>query len=356
MRVVLVVLIAGILALQYSQRIEPLAPSADMPTFNETRARLGAEPYRPAPPPPSPRYEAQAGCPFPGIADGVDLMLVSSQGGQGISSTTLHAQENAITAAQMIVEDGDTELYIVAVTHEPVIWQVSGATQRVRHLVLSSRATPQPRGTRPSPLVGATGLPAERVTVAANRNCLPSFTSSPSAGATETAEVLRQYVGRKPSVTAADEHIWSVSLPSGAITRTHDAFISWSTVPAVVLQWLGWQTDLPMGVPLLKNQLGQYRPGGVVQIDPATVVSAHTAAPYRVLPQEAGLVQLAEEDALRFEKMGRLVVTRPIQLPGGLYGAHSRTFILEDGVPMPTGDPGHSCIMSREGKVLTDSC
>ena len=36
------------------------------------------------------------------------------------------------------------------------------------------------------------------------------------------------------------------------------------------------------------------------------------------------------------------VVLKPFQIPAGLYGAHSATFILERGVPRPTGQLGHS--------------
>ena len=39
------------------------------------------------------------------------------------------------------------------------------------------------------------------------------------------------------------------------------------------------------------------------------------------------------------------VVLDAFEFPSGLYGAHSRTFLLPDGVPEPTGEPGHSRII-----------
>ncbi|MFT3806552.1 hypothetical protein [Arenimonas sp.] len=39
------------------------------------------------------------------------------------------------------------------------------------------------------------------------------------------------------------------------------------------------------------------------------------------------------------------VVIKAMQIPAGLYGAHSATFIVPRGVPRPTGDPGHSRIL-----------
>ncbi len=38
------------------------------------------------------------------------------------------------------------------------------------------------------------------------------------------------------------------------------------------------------------------------------------------------------------------VILKEFQLPAGLYGAHSATFFLPEGVPYPKGNPGHSAI------------
>lgn len=39
------------------------------------------------------------------------------------------------------------------------------------------------------------------------------------------------------------------------------------------------------------------------------------------------------------------VVLKPFQIPAGLYGAHSATFMVARGVTMPTGNPGHSRVL-----------
>ncbi|MBI3550216.1 MAG: PKD domain-containing protein [Elusimicrobia bacterium] len=38
------------------------------------------------------------------------------------------------------------------------------------------------------------------------------------------------------------------------------------------------------------------------------------------------------------------VVLKPMVYPAGLFGGHSATFLVEEGVPLPTGDPGHSSV------------
>ena len=42
------------------------------------------------------------------------------------------------------------------------------------------------------------------------------------------------------------------------------------------------------------------------------------------------------------------VVLRPFQIPAGLYGGNSATFIVARGVPAPTGNPGHSRILDLD--------
>jgi uncharacterized membrane protein len=98
------------------------------------------------------------------------------------------------------------------------------------------------------------------------------------------------------------------------------------------------------------------------------------------LTGEAGLEQLMREgklrparrdDMLAWEEMRRLtsgqpplnivdrqppheagrilrntyVVLSPMRFPAGLYGAHSATFIVPRGIPLPEGDPGHSRVL-----------
>jgi hypothetical protein len=67
-----------------------------------------------------------------------------------------------------------------------------------------------------------------------------------------------------------------------------------------------------------------------------------------VLPQGFGLAQLVASGALEARRDRYFYIARPIpRFPAGLYGAHSVTFVLGTGVPMPAGTPGHSCVVSE---------
>jgi hypothetical protein len=89
-----------------------------------------------------------------------------------------------------------------------------------------------------------------------------------------------------------------------------------------------------------------YYPGGVIQIDPKTVVANAPVAPYGILPNQAGLLQLVQQGALSYRN-GEFQIKKKIRFPAELYGAHSAKFLLLKGVPTPDGDPGHSCVVSE---------
>lgn len=67
------------------------------------------------------------------------------------------------------------------------------------------------------------------------------------------------------------------------------------------------------------------------------------AAPAHALPPVAG------SDRTRPRPQGRIhngyVVLKAMQIPAGLYGAHSATFFVPKGAPRPSGNPGHSRIL-----------
>ena len=54
---------------------------------------------------------------------------------------------------------------------------------------------------------------------------------------------------------------------------------------------------------------------------------------------------------------GIYVVQGPMRFPTGLYGAHSASFLLPAGLPMPTGNPGHSSVyLIEDGGCRGPSC
>ena len=89
-------------------------------------------------------------------------------------------------------------------------------------------------------------------------------------------------------------------------------------------------------------------PGGLVEIDPKSVVASTTVEPYEVRPQEAGLIQLMQSGALTQNQRGEFLIHSKIRFPIALDGRHAAKFLLMRGVPMPEGNPGGSLVISEE--------
>src|ERR1051326_7344532 len=108
------------------------------------------------------------------------------------------------------------------------------------------------------------------------------------------------------------------------------------------------------GIARLCTDLARNHPAGVVRIERERVVAGLPAQDYEVLPGEAGLLQLLEEGKLEPGRNGELVVRAPMRYPADLFGASSMRFLVPRGVPVPEGDPGHSCVMSEEtGRAIS---
>ena len=103
------------------------------------------------------------------------------------------------------------------------------------------------------------------------------------------------------------------------------------------------------------EELLRFSPGGISRVDSASVVSAVPVAPYRVLPQEAGVRQLVRSGALARTSSGSYGsyrVTRAIDMPAGLCGAHS----IRLSAPSPDlirGDACHSQVSFDDGSQTT---
>jgi hypothetical protein len=143
-------------------------------------------------------------------------------------------------------------------------------------------------------------------------------------------------VGRPVDVVAGSYSVGTLALPSAAVEPSVGA------------------SSVPPGFDPAVYELGlRFNPAGVVEVDPVSVVSTEPAEPYEVLPHGFGLAQLVATGELEPRGsdwvLARFYIARAIpRFPAGLYGAHSVTFILGSGVPLPAGSPGHSCVLAEE--------
>jgi hypothetical protein len=201
-----------------------------------------------------------------------------------------------------------------------------------------------------SPLVGATGIAADRISFPP-RNCIGSFWENPSTQAATTAASVRRDVGKQPDIFARYS-VGEFVVPSGQArsAKSNDRqtlVIEKPSGGGLVIQG-NPNVIVRSGPTDLAEELNRYFPGGVQVIDPAAVMASRPAEKYRVLPLQAGLIQLVQSGALTRDRSGEFLIQKQMRFPAGLYGGYSVTFLLLRGVPLPEGDPGHSIVISEE--------
>jgi|GEM_PF-6085030 len=271
---------------------------------------------RPAPqrrtPPMGPRSSGFApgaaplasGCPaLPQVPTGAAVVALSAYTAQTLASVYLDAPDKVTYAVTVDVQPGAQPLYFVGTSRDAVIWKFTGATSRLKQVVVG--------GDNHS---GAIGID-KAIFTDAGRNCLAmmSYVEFPAVGPASAALAARLGVG---SVTLASAYEFdSASVPDMA------------------------RHVLP---------IDRGAPPPVAQLSPEAVVSANVAQAYAVLPMEAGIAQLVASGALEDKGNDVYRVIKPIAAwPANLTGPHAVQFRLAAGVPLPPGSPGHSCVIDE---------
>lgn len=294
----------------------------------------------------------RAACPMPTASERAKVVLLSAYQADGVSNATIGSQDNVVHAGRVVVEPGDEPLYVVISSFSPVIWQFSGAVDRVERLVINSSTT-SPAGSDPwhPSLAGATGIAPQRVSFLPRSNCLGYFSETPSSASLPAVAAIRSVTGKSPEIVTAADLVSSFSVPSGK------AEMPKNERKQLAIQKSARKMAIPednsnfifrAGRGRAAEQMRWTFPGGVVEIDPKTVVASAAVTAYEVLPSQAGLVQLLSAGALAQNNSGEYIVRQKIRFPGGLWGANSATFLVMKGVPYPDGNPGDSCVVVEE--------
>lgn len=272
---------------------------------------------------------AVTGCDFPRPSTTAETVLLGTYEGDAMADVHAGSPDNETTTSTITVQPGKTPLYIVVTSYEAQIWAVSGAVERVEKLVVV-----QPLSGARS---GVVGLARDHVSFVGQPGgtCMNYFYES---GTTETAQARKTFaamLGDEADHVGGIYSLSSVSVPD--LTFQDLASTATSRVAPEDFDAASWQSGL------------RFTPRGLVRYDPVSVVASVPARRYEVLPQEFGLSQLVRSGHLERLKPGVFKIAKPIlYFPARLAGAHAVQFVLARGVPMPAGDPGHSCVISEE--------
>lgn len=291
--------------------------------------------------------------PFPAPSDDEKIVRLGAYEGNTTATVSVAGQERETQYISVNIDKGDSKLYIVASTFNPVIWQFTGATDRIDRLVLAGPLTGlninDPSQPRDKIQAGAIGVDLSKIAFRDVMGCgLSNMTynrkvSEDDAGDTDPTKIpLQRLLGRSINTSIVEYSLNSVSIlpdgrgesSSGGIPRTQG--IAKSSAPDGFDE-TAWQTHLT------------YQSGGLKKLNARDVVSEIPAEDYRVLPGWAGVSQLAGSGKLVRMGDAYRIVQDIDYYPAGLSGALATKFVLASGVPKPKGSPGHSCVKSENG-------
>lgn len=250
-------------------------------------------------------------CALPPASPGATVLLLNEHHAEALSSATIGSQWIATETGVIDIDPGAGSLYVVVASYNPAIWQFFGAIDRVERVVLAGESTGPNQSVRGErPLIGATGVPPERIGFLGQPGCISDLAGPSVRQSDAAAEAVRLETGRQPVLIKPRKQ------------KTAGAAVS--------------------------PELLRFHPEGVQEIDPRTVVANAPVERYVVLPEEAGLSQLEQEGAITRTGSREFLVRKKIRFPAGLNGAHLVMFRIQEGVPVPQGDPGHSCVTLEE--------
>lgn len=296
-------------------------------------------------PPPPLDPQGQPVCSLPKASGAAEMIILSGYEGSAISTVAVSGLDEATSVATLTIEAGETPLYIFATSYDPLIWKLSGATDRVERFVV------QPRRSEIGPGAGVVGLPASKVAFTGAGVCGRYLSEPDDREAARLKARISAQTGRTIDRLIVQYELRDVSIPSGTKPEVRK-----SRGPAVNVG-TGRYYLQPDGAPdfvpnaaddKTERELMRFYPDGVIDLKPEDVVASAPVQAYDVLPQQAGLLQLLQSGALEMGPEGEYIMTRTFpRFPAGLAGAHSVKFVLKKDVAMPGGSPGHSSVIDE---------
>lgn len=280
----------------------------------------------------------QTRCTVPDVPSEAEFVVFGGYEGDAISSASIGGPEQETNLINVFIEPGAKPLYVVLTSYESMVWRFSGAVDRVTRVVVSSSATGLPKkagenvGGRPS-ASGVVGVDENKVAIT-SISCPNYFYKTEAARLNDD---IAQIFGRTPDAILGSYSASQVSIPSGEIVRVKKG-----------------SPPLPEGFDaVMWKEASRYWPAGLVNVEPKGVVAVERVETYEVLPSQMGLAQLVGSGAIERIGGNKFRLVRPIaHMPPGMGGAHSILLFVAEGVPVPPGDPVHTCVV-QEGKELT---
>lgn len=149
-------------------------------------------------------------------SDGSTVTLAGIYRSGVISSVAVAGPDYTTHFARLRISEGPTPVTAVVTSHQPMVWSVEGAVDRVERLIVHNAL----REGAPGRSAGAVqGLPAERVTFIGPK-CMNNFSSVRDLHAARARGTVAQLLGVAVDTVVATHTGRAIDLPEGAFFRT----------------------------------------------------------------------------------------------------------------------------------------
>lgn len=303
-------------------------------------------------------------CPKIEVAKESSVILLGTYEGTSLSSVTVAGQDETTHAATLFIEDGSTPLTLVLTSYSPMVWNVTGAKQRIVKMILGG---PMSMRSRENAATGVVGIDRNKVQFIKNVGCLNYFHVAKSEQGLMTSALFQKMSGKAPDIVFGKYAAGIVAIPSGRGTSaevTEVERVDLKTKAAAQFYTIGQDGKL-LAFDATKEQrslqgaerlLFNFNPDGVMSFKVSDVVSGSKAEDYNVYPEHAGLLQLLGQGRIEAFSGGHggWKIKSAIRFPAGLAGALMTSFFVPKGVKIPEGNPGHSKVFSEETASYID--
>jgi len=290
-----------------------------------------------------------------------EIVMLSGYEGTAYSSVAVTSLDRLTGVSRVRIEAGETQLYILASTHNDMLWSIEGDTDRVAGFVAANGLSPHFQG------AGVVGLPEEKVEFI-DHDCLGYFYVPTARAAMNAQSRFENIFGREIDHLALGYTLDSVAVPSGEILGQAAREENEAAAIAAGQNQITADNGITFNIESQtefadQTDLFRFTQEGLATVPLSAVVSSNPAQDYDVVPAHAGLVQLLSSGKIEYIGQDNSYAesyfiheTFP-RFPAELAGAHSVRFTLGAGVELPGGDIGHSRVFSEEtGECILGLC
>lgn len=305
-----------------------------------------------------------AHCKIPQAPTGAKVIAYGTYGGLSLSNVSVAGKDKITRVANVNIEEGKEKLFLFFSSYKALIWNFTGAIERIEHVVFNAPNFYNPKGIQPIE-VGASGLgklKKGQITFMPSGECFNGFSLGREINKTKATLKIKAITGAKNINMLYDGKVGTVNFPSGKNEVTEAKFLgegtrglivdSGSKISVIMNRSDG--TQEPVNVVDEKGQLPLYGeialdfPAGITKLDVNSVIAAGKPVAYDLLPGVAGLSQLIlRGDIEQLGKRRHFAINKKIDFPPALSKYRGR-FLLKKGVSEPEQKLKNSCLFSEE--------